>query len=219
MKSNGIFNSMYEFHCLNNLERVKYIGAKIKKLGLFYQVQTFNSAFGEGKNIVSILNSSNRIDFIISAHYDGKYLFDNTGGVFALLEIMKVVNKLSSQKNFCFLFSDQEEKFQQGVVYFMKKFNLSSNVCNINIDGFGIGDEIYQLNDENYNTTNNIFKTDSHKFQQIGIKSSTYCSIFKIDYGLSLTDLSDKYLDNELFKKSFSKYEFIKNIDKLITHL
>ena len=130
--------------------------------------------------------------------------------------------KKGINKNICILLTDQEETFQQGVAYFIKEYEPSIQSYNINIDGFGIGDEIYSMCENVFrNSKNDFFKTDMHKFKEYGINGNSYFSSFIKDYNeINITDKSIKdiytpYADEKFYKKSFNISTYSKTIDSL----
>ena len=220
---NNYINEISAFHKLSKDEKVQYLYSKLSILGYLPAIQTYNSVFGKGNNIIAFLPFDNSAsNTILSAHYDGESLFDNSGGVFALLEVASRFMKKGINKNICILLTDQEETFQQGVAYFIKEYEPSIQSYNINIDGFGIGDEIYSMCENVFrNSKNDFFKTDMHKFKEYGINGNSYFSSFIKDYNeINITDKSIKdiytpYADEKFYKKSFNISTYSKTIDSL----
>lgn len=113
------------------------------------------------KNVIGLVKgSSSKLKnsyVIISAHYDHlgigpamvgdsiyNGVFDNAAGVSALLEIARVIAKLSQKpkRSLVFLFVTGEEKGLLGSTYYVDRpiFPLYKTIANINIDGLAMFD-------------------------------------------------------------------------------
>ena len=191
------------FNKLDKDSRANFIFYGLLINGLKPQKQVFQSCFGKGMNIFTFTgNIESKETIIISAHYDGDTIFDNAGGVIALLEIAKKLSNMNLSNSIILLFTDQEENYQQGSHNFMNLFNKENIINNINIDGYGIGDELFsvsELIDNNFNSKD-FFLTDSDIFKQSGIPSISYFSAFREDFYESQKEC-DIY-------STFKKYEF-----------
>ena len=182
--------------------------------GLNPKLQSFSSCFGEGKNIYVEYGNNYENTTIISAHYDGESFFDNSGGVIALLNVSKeiLVNEFSST-SLVLLFTDQEETYQQGAANFLRDNCKYYFTKNINIDGFGIGDELYKVSElvKNSNSEIDLFLCDSDEFLKFGIPSTTYFSAFSNDYLKSnrnnnIYSVFVKYHSESFYFKKYSPF-------------
>src|SRR5215213_1828368 len=196
--SENLIDDFYLFNSLDKSGRVKFICEKIKSLGLIPELQYFHSCFGEGCNVVVNMGESHS-KTIITAHYDGESFFDNTGGVFTLFYLVLLCKQIKS-KAFTILFTDQEETFQQGAFHYIKQSIFDFSTKNINVDGFGIGDEVFNMKHLQSNSSNQEkYVTDSDVFLKAGYKSTSYFSSFRKDY-------NQVVLENKSIKSIYSKY-------------
>ena len=140
--------------------------------------KTFNS-----QNVVALLKKPsatiNTKTVIIGAHYDNYYnysadmfssnaikshgIYDNAGGVTALLEIAKVmVNNMSNvDYNIMFVLYGAEEMGMCGSRYFYSSLTqeIKQNILlTINLDAIGVGDKMYMYADEVETLHQNYFK-------------------------------------------------------------
>lgn len=212
-----------QFNNLNKENKAAFICTKLKEDGFDPQIQTFISCFGEGKNIFAEIGNSNlQNKIIISAHYDGKSLFDNTGGVIALLNVSEIISNHKLPFSFIFLFTDQEETYQQGAAYFLQSHVPTDISKNINIDGFGLGAEVYSVSELTHNTYKNsdLYLCDSDEFVKHGISSISYFSAFECDF-MNAKNNGNIYLTFEKYKtESFFKNKYDnQNIQILINKL
>ncbi|MCH8011997.1 MAG: M28 family peptidase [Candidatus Marinimicrobia bacterium] len=206
------------FSNLNKEERVSFLYAKLKKNGFSPKIQNFFSSFGEGRNIFAEINNDNQKNkIVLSAHYDGESLFDNAGGVNALLDLSKRIRHLELPFSVVILFTDQEEIYQQGAAHFINE-KLSDHIINknINIDGFGIGDELFCVSEltKNTNNDNDLFLCDSDEFLKKNIPSISHFSAFKEDFKNAKNSSNiyltfKKYNSISFFKEKYNN----KNID------
>jgi len=208
--SKTLIEDFYLFNSLSRSGRVEFISEKIRSLGLIPGLQYFHSCFGEGCNVIVNIDDS-RPRTIITAHYDGESFFDNTGGVFALIYLANRCKQIKS-KAYTILFTDQEETFQQGIYYYTKQQILEDNTTHINVDGYGIGDNVYSLLGARnfiYQDNRHFFLTDNLAFDNFNGSSISLFSSFDIDY-LKLQEVHDtslvysRYIDNDFFTKNFT---------------
>jgi len=204
------------FNNLHKEDRVSFLYAELKKKGFSPKIQDFFSSFGEGRNIFAEINNDDqKKNIVLSAHYDGESLFDNAGGVIALLDLSKRIQHLELPFSVGLLFTDQEENYQQGAAHFIKKYITNNNKIihkNINIDGFGIGDELFAVSDltKNSNNDKELFLCDGDEFIKNNIPSINCFSAF-------IEDFRKAKLSNDILY-SFRKYKTDKfyqdNFDK-----
>lgn len=206
------------FNNLNKEERVSFLYAKLKKNGLSPKIQNFFSNFGDGRNIFTEINNDNqKKNIVLSAHYDGESLFDNAGGVIALLDLSKRIRQLELPFSVGFLFTDQEESYQQGVAHFIKEYITNTIIHkNINIDGFGIGDELFSVSEltKNIHTDNDLFLCDSNEFNKNDIPSISWFSAFKEDFKKAKVNNNilysfEKYKTDKFYQDNFDKEKYI----------
>ncbi len=69
-----------------------------------------------GCNIIVEYDNNSNEDVLITAHYDGKGIVDNRGGVLLMLNLLHDFES-DNKYNYKFVFTDQEESFQQGIKY------------------------------------------------------------------------------------------------------
>lgn len=101
----------------------------------------------KGYNIIVSNHSETQMQedtLILSAHYDTTYksfgAYDNASGVAALLEIAKVISKIETDVNVCFVFFSHEELGLIGSRHFVSQLNqeqMEHIIGNINIDCIG----------------------------------------------------------------------------------
>lgn len=212
------------FNNLNKEDRVSFLYAKLKKNGFNPKIQNFFSSFGEGRNLFAeITNDDQKKNIVLSAHYDGESLFDNAGGVIALLDLSKRIQKFKPPISVVILFTDQEESYQQGAAHFIKE-NITNNIIykNINIDGFGIGDELFCVSEltKNIKTDNDLFLCDSDEFMKHGTPSLSYFSSFKMDFKSAqlngnINFVFKKYKLDSFFKKTYKAENIKHQLNKL----
>lgn len=201
------------FNNLNKEDRVSFLYAKLKRNGFNPMIQNFISSFGEGRNLFAeINNDEQKKNIVLSAHYDGKSLFDNAGGVIALLDLSKKIQRLKLPFSVGLLFTDQEENYQQGAAHFIKEY-ITNNIIhkNINIDGFGIGDKLFSISDltQNSNNDKDLFLSDGDEFIKNDIPSISCFSAFIEDYSIAITynnvySTFEKYKSKAFFVTKFS---------------
>lgn len=209
------------FNSLDKRSRLIFIKDNLLRLGINPVVQPFNSCFGKGKNIYAeIGNKSKKI--VLSAHYDGTSIFDNNAAVISLLEFSQKILLQELPFTIILLFTDQEETYQQGSSYFIKEYTNDGIIKNINIDGFGIGDEIFTVDSliKNINTDNDLFLTDRDEFTKHGIPSISYFSAFKDDFEVAkksgeVFSTFEKYRSESFFINRFNKNNLQEHIDNL----
>jgi len=163
--------------------RITIIGDKISKLGYPVDVEGFDNGYNiiSGKDI-----RSDRIK-VVSAHYDGDGAYDNAGGVVVVLNIMeKLRDGNYPLDELRFAFFDLEEDYQKGSEYHLSKAENRENVVrNINIDGCGIGDKLFEVKEKydlrcinSPNTwTELIVRSDSLPFRKYGIHSKHFATL------------------------------------------
>lgn len=209
------------FNSLDKKSRLIFIKDNLLRLGINPVLQPFNSCFGRGVNIYAeIGNKSKKI--VLSAHYDGASMFDNNAAVISLLELSEKILQQELSFTIILLFTDQEETYQQGSSYFIKEYTKNSIIKNINIDGFGIGDEIFTVGSliKNTNTDNDLFLTDKDEFTKHGVPSISYFSAFKEDFDMAkksgqVFSTFEKYNSESFFINRFNKNNLQKHIDNL----
>lgn len=211
------------FNSLDKKSKVDFIIKRLSENGLSPIIQPFSSCFGVGENIYVEYENNNENTTVISAHYDGESFFDNTGGVIALLNLSKEIlaNKFSSS-SLVLLFTDQEETYQQGSAYFIRNNIKYHIVKNINIDGFGIGDDIFEVSSliDNTNSRDNLFLCDSDEFIKFGIPSITYFSSFRSDFLDAqridtVYSVFEKYISNSFYYNNINNHSINKLSFKL----
>lgn len=215
-------NYLEEVIHFNNLEkksRLIFINDSLLSLGINPVVQPFNSCFGKGKNIYAEIGNKNQ-KIILSAHYDGTSIFDNNAAVISLLELSEKILEQELPFSIIILFTDQEETYQQGSSYFIKDYTKDGIIKNINIDGFGIGDEIFTVESliKNINTDNDLFLTDRDEFTKHGIPSISYFSAFSDDFDFAkrtgdVFTTFEKYKSESFFTTKYQSGNFISFIE------
>jgi Zn-dependent M28 family amino/carboxypeptidase len=219
-------NYLEEVIQFNNLEkksRLIFIKDNLLRLGINPVVQPFNSCFGKGKNLYAEIGNKNQ-KIVLSAHYDGISIFDNNAAVISLLELSEKILQQELPFSIIILFTDQEETYQQGSSYFIKGYTKDGIIKNINIDGFGIGDEIFTVESliKNINTDNDLFLTDRDEFSKHGIPSISYFSAYKNDFDFAkktgkIFKAFNKYTETSFFIENFNIKNHLKVIDALCT--
>lgn len=217
------------FNNLNKEERVSFLYAKLKKNGFNPKIQNFFSSFGDGRNIFTEINNDDqKKNIVLSAHYDGESLFDNAGGVIALLDLSKRIRQLERPFSVVILFTDQEETYQQGVAHFIKEY-ITNNIIHkaINIDGFGIGDELFSVSEltKNIHTDKDLFLCDSNEFNENDIPSISWFSAFIEDFKKAKVNNNilysfEKYKTDKFYQDNFDIEKYIiigEKLWKLIT--
>lgn len=220
MYSNYLENVIH-FNNLDKKQKQQYIWYKLLELGITPQMQDFDSCFGFGKNLFADIGNKQK-KVVISAHYDGKHIFDNNAAVITLLQIAEKLLHSELSYTYTVLFTDQEETYQQGSSYYLKHQPINTIEKNINIDGFGIGDELYMVSEliKNINTDTDLFLTDRDEFSKYNIQSKSYFSAFNDDF-LKAKNTGKIYKTfkryNELFffKETFCEKKYSKLIDDL----
>jgi hypothetical protein len=140
-------STIYEL--VNTDNRYNYICNYLYENDVKFNTHKFQSVFGEGKNIVVEINNNAKESILISAHYDDNGIYDNCGGVLQLLILSKKLTTIDSaihNYNYIIIFTDQEEKFQQGIFHFLKSNLTYTFKYHLNIDGLGIGEELVLYN-------------------------------------------------------------------------
>ncbi len=210
------------FNNLDIKKKQQYIWYKLKELGISPQLQDFHSCFGKGKNIFADIGNKHK-KIVISAHYDGNSIFDNNAAIISLLQLAeKLLDTAELSYTYTILFTDQEETYQQGSSYFLKHQPINTIVKNINIDGFGIGDEMYIVGNliKNTNTDTDLFLTDRDEFTKNKIPSVSYFSALNGDFlkakktGKVYTTFN-KYNDSDFFKEKFDLINYSKVFNDL----
>ncbi len=207
---NNYLEDVIHFNSLDKKKKRQYIWYRLLELGITPQLQDFHSCFGEGRNIFADIGNKQK-KVVLSAHYDGDSIFDNNGAIIALIELAEKLLHSELQYTYTILFTDQEETYQQGSSYFLKNQSINTIVKNINIDGFGIGDELYVVSDliKNTNTDTDLFLTDRDEFSKYNIPSVSYFSAFKDDF-LTAKDTGEVF---ETFRKYTKTFFFKDNFD------
>jgi len=134
-----------------------FIIEQIRLVGLQPRLIPFNGLFGEGLNIlVDIPLLPDHATRLLGAHYDGRELHDNIGGVLGLLHLVQFVAAHGTKHAWRIAFWDSEERFQQGSRAYIKtmrreacggdnksvpKFRCHS--VYVDIDGLGIGSTLF----------------------------------------------------------------------------
>jgi Zn-dependent M28 family amino/carboxypeptidase len=220
MYSNFLEDVVY-FNNLDKKQRRVFIKDCLLKLGIIPTMQTFDSCFGKGKNIYAEIGNKNK-KIVLSAHYDGKSFFDNNAAVITLLQLSNRILNQELPFSIIVLFTDQEETYQQGSAYFIRNYTKDGIVKNINIDGFGIGNEIFTVESliKNINTDNDLFLTDKDEFSKYRIPSISYFSAFKEDFDFAkksgeIYQSFEKYNSETFYRNSFN----VKNIQEIIESL
>jgi hypothetical protein len=131
-----------------------------------------------------------------------------------LLDLSKRIQQSELPFSVGILFTDQEESYQQGAAYFIKE-KITNNITykNINIDGFGIGDELFSVSDltQNSNNDKDLFLSDSDEFIKNDIPSISCFSAFKEDFSASKNSSSiyltfKKYQSLSFFEEKYDSY-------------
>ncbi|HRP91007.1 MAG TPA: M28 family peptidase [Edaphocola sp.] len=161
-----------------NANRLKLLMDFFKAENIKYELKPFDSIFGTGKNILVPINNKANNNILITAHYDDDGIYDNFGGVVQLISLIQNQEAFTNY-NIDFLFTDQEERFQQGIYQYLKmvKGSVSYDV-HLNIDGIGIGKSLicYKSNghfvvDWLCNNSKSILLTDNTPLINSGIPS------------------------------------------------
>ena len=209
------------FNNLDKKQKQQYIWYKLLESGITPQLQDFQSCFGEGKNIFTEIGNKQK-KIVLSAHYDGKSIFDNNAAIITLLQLAEKFLHSELQYTYTILFTDQEETYQQGSSYFLKHQPINAIIKNINIDGFGIGDELYIVEDliKNTNTDTDLFLTDRDEFAKYNIPSVSYFSALNGDFLKAketgeVFETFSKYNETSFFKDKFN----LINYSKIFNHL
>ena len=209
------------FNSFDNKSRLIFIKESLLKLSINPVVQPFNSCFGKGENIYAEIGNKNQ-KIVLSAHYDGASIFDNNAAVISLLELSDKILQQELPFSIILLFTDQEETYQQGSSYFIRDYTKDGIIKNINIDGFGIGDEIFTVKSliKNMNTDNDLFLTDRDEFSKHGIPSISYFSALNSDFFVAkesgeVYNTFLKYNDTSFFKGNFNFKNYKNTLDAL----
>jgi hypothetical protein len=206
---NNYLKDVIHFNNLDKKSRLVFIKNRLLLFGINPIIQSFFSCFGKGKNIFAeIGNKSKKI--VLTAHYDGTSIFDNNAAVITLLELSCKILPEELPYSIIILFTDQEESYQQGSAYFLRDYSKDDIIKNINIDGFGIGNELFTVDSliKNINTDTDLFLTDRDEFSKCGIPSTSYFSAFKIDFvsakeSGNIFSTFEKYKSELFFKNKF----------------
>lgn len=175
-----------------------------------YQKHYFSSAFGKGCNIIVEYDNNSDEDVLITAHYDGKDIVDNSGGVLLMLNLLHVF-ELTGKYNYKFVFTDKEESFQQGIKYLLKDYyndEMDKIKYHLNIDGIGVGESLVLYPSESYylnNWANNdttILLTDCSPIAQVNLRTFHIFSCFHEDAEIvintqTLSNNLSKYINND----------------------
>lgn len=209
-----------EVSILNNLfisnNRYEFICDFLALRNIKYSTQEYNSVFGIGKNIIVEYISNSTESIIITAHYDDCGIYDNSGGVLHTLNLCEEIFNNGINKNVIFIFSDQEENFQQGVYYFLQNNNIQNIKFHINIDGIGIGEELVIYNSIkgclvvdwlDINNEKVILLTDNSPFTSLNINS---LHLFSCKSSDALKTIKEQNLHNG-FKPYFDENWCIAN--------
>ena len=202
-------------------ERKNWIESCLKKMGIASKTHIFHSCFGEGCNVWAEIGNKQK-KLIISAHYDGKSIFDNSAGVFCLIDIAKKILNTGYPFSVILLFSDLEETYQQGSAYFLKDYHFDI-VKSINIDGFGIGNNLYTVHSliRNTNTDSDLFLTDKDEFTKKNIPSTSYFTAFSEDFETAtktrqIYETFKKYQLESFFRERFDKNSYEKTCFEIL---
>lgn len=174
----------------------------------------FNSPFGYGCNFVSTIKGRRQEQIVLTAHYDGHGTYDNAGGVLALLLLLERSIEERSTYTKVFVFTDQEESFQQGSSSFLRDyyFNRGTHpreriVSHFNIDGFGVGKHVIERKNNaplfkewQPFETRSLFLMDNDNFSRVSVPTYHFFSCQESDsqhvvLEQSLTSRFSKYLD------------------------
>ena len=220
MTSDNLLNEILLFNSLNKSERINFICSRLLKIGCGYELQNFESSFGPGTNIVVFQMSVRSMPVIIlTSHFDGQSLYDNNCGVLTLLRIIEKIYEKTQNRNYVIVFTDQEETYQQGVYYFLKNNSELEIEMNINVDGFGIGENIYTTDYIPINKSVMTILTDSECFKNAKIKSISIFSSFQAEIEKSKKEdvhsVFNNYSDNTFYINNFD----IDNFNKLFSIL
>lgn len=210
------------FNNLDKKSRLIFIKDCLLKLGINPVVQSFYSCFGKGKNVYAEIGNKYQ-KIVLSAHYDGTSIFDNNAAVISLLELSEKLLRQELPFSIIILFTDQEETYQQGSAYFLKYYTKDGIIKNINIDGFGIGDEIFTVESliKNVNTDDDLFLTDRDEFSKFGIPSKSYFSAFQDDFDFAKKSgevylTFEKYKSESFFNNNFKEPNYNTIISQFI---
>lgn len=217
---NSQLDEIVYFNSLVRNERVEFICSKLREIGCEFQLQNFESSFCKGTNIV-VFQTTELLSpvTLLTSHYDGETFYDNNCGVLSLLEITGKIYKNRPNKNFVIVFTDQEEQFQQGSYFFLKNNSDLVIESNINIDGFGIGENIYSTDSLPLEKSSMLFQTDSTYFRNEKIKSTSIFSSFESEIEKAkredVHEVFKDYVNSDFFIQKFNKDNYHKLIGKL----
>jgi len=175
-------------------------------MNISYQKHYFSSAFGKGCNIIVEYDNNSDEDILITAHYDGKGIVDNSGGVLLMLNLLQVFDP-TGYYNYKFVFTDKEESFQQGIKYLLKDYynNAVDKIkYHLNIDGIGVGESLVLYPSESYylnNWANNdttILLTDCSPLAKVNLPTFHMFSCFLED--------AEIVIKNQVLSNNLSKY-------------
>lgn len=192
---------------IETTDRYKYLCHFLESRDINFYTQEFNSLFGLGRNIIVEINNKSTESILISAHYDDKGIYDNSGGVYHTLSLCEQLSSSSFNSNFILIFSDQEESFQQGMYHFLQKNKKLQMKFHLNFDGIGIGEELILYNShKGYlvvdwlkdNKDKAILLTDNSPFLFSEIKSFHIFSCLKND--------ALKTIESQMLHKGFKSY-------------
>jgi len=212
------------FHNLSIVERRNRIESELSEIGVSPKEHVFHSCFGTGCNVWAEIGEKSK-KIVLSAHYDGNSIVDNSAGVLSLIGMARQIMKADYPFSVILLFSDFEENFQQGALYFLKDHPFDI-IRSINIDGFGIGDNLYPLHEltGNTNTDSDLFLTDRDEFVKRKLPSVSYFSAFADDFEAAkktgrVFDTFEKYHKSSFFCEKFNEKNHVGICSKILNLL
>lgn len=149
-------NLLKDLYFSDSFERGIIISDEIRKVGYRPKLQRFNYQNSNGNNITVEFKGTINYTVIISAHYDGNGAYDNIGGVYMLLSLIKYIKNIKPFYSYRFVFFDKEEDGQIGSKLFLENYDklfgkgsLTRIIQHIAIDGCGIGEKFVYINNLN----------------------------------------------------------------------
>lgn len=214
---------------LMNGDTLNVICSFLEKNNLSFEKQPFHSPFGIGYNVIVQFNNNCKQDIIVTAHYDGKGIVDNNGGVFITLLLLQNEKFNNTEYNYVFVFTDKEEDFQFGTKAFLdsKYWGQKEKIkYHFNIDGIGIGDSIVIYPSEEYyinkwiNDKTTVFQTDCSPSVVKNIPTYHIFSCLKEDAETIVKEQKlgkciSKYMDEEWCSKNFD-FKYFEELSKPI---
>lgn len=195
-----------------------------------YKKHYFSSVYGKGCNIIVEFNNNSNEDVLVTAHLDGKDIFDNNGGVLLILRLLQEFIP-SCNYNYKFVFTDKEESFQQGIKYFLKDYynnNIDNIKYHLNIDGIGVGQTIVIYPSKSYYLNNwsnkdmTMLLTDCSPFAKVNNPHSFHMfSCFLEDAEIvfktqALSGNLSKYMDNKWCELNYKESNISKLTEKAL---